>query len=184
MVYFAIFFVRCIFFFRLFGLVRRQKQAVHGRADIPRFKVSTFTHTPKNRIHDFICAHEKRTTGRVCGVGRCQRRQRGGMSHLSPISLRSFLVSRRGRAQNDTRFWPPYIRMHTANVLVENGDAFVHHAFMSRDVDHPWWYSIKVERARSGVWKRSLPTVAGALERTQLRKCIQLHHICIHNEPG
>lgn len=41
------------------------------------------------------------------------------------------------------RFWLPYIRVHTANLLVENGDAFVHHAFMSRDVEHPWWYSIK-----------------------------------------
>lgn len=46
--------------------------------------------------------------------------------------------------QHQHRFWPPYIRVHTANVLVENGDAFVHHAFMSRDVDHPWWFSIKV----------------------------------------
>lgn len=26
---------------------------------------------------------------------------------------------------------------------MENGDAFVHHAFMSRDVEHPWWYSVK-----------------------------------------
>ncbi|CAN0471711.1 unnamed protein product, partial [Ectocarpus sp. 12 AP-2014] len=47
------------------------------------------------------------------------------------------------RTRGHPGFWPPYIRVHTANVLVENGDAFVHHAFMSRDVDHPWWFSIK-----------------------------------------
>lgn len=33
--------------------------------------------------------------------------------------------------------------MHTAQILVENGDAFVHHAFTSRDVERPWWWAVK-----------------------------------------
>lgn len=78
--------------------------------------------------------------------GKCQseRNLMGGKEKKLPhLSSRAFVVCG-GGANDETRFWPPYIRVHTANVLVENGDAFVHHAFMSRDIDYPWWYSIKV----------------------------------------
>lgn len=57
------------------------------------------------------------------------------------------------------RLWPTYIRVHTANILVENGDAFVHHAFMSRNVERPWWYSIKVNH-ESGLSVQTLKALA------------------------